>query len=68
MNVYLQSSANVVTVINKGEWRGVLIQGGRCEESRWLIRKSFTKEEQVSFRFIEQCFKLIRSLYVGVVD
>ncbi|CAM9852987.1 unnamed protein product, partial [Laminaria digitata] len=42
-------SANALTVINKGEWRGTLIHGGRCDESRWLIRKSFTKEEQASF-------------------
>ncbi|CAM9495751.1 unnamed protein product [Ectocarpus sp. 4 AP-2014] len=41
-----QPSANVVSVIHKGQWRGALIQGGRCEESRWLIRKCFTEKEQ----------------------
>eukprot|EP00752_Nemacystus_decipiens_P005765 g5214.t1 len=41
-----QTSANVVSVIHKGEWRGALIQGGRCDESRWLIRKCFTEKEQ----------------------
>ncbi|CAM9854015.1 unnamed protein product [Ascophyllum nodosum] len=41
-----QKSANVVTVIHKGEWKGALIQGGRCEESRWLISNCFTEEER----------------------
>ena len=37
----------MVTVIHKGEWKGALIQGGRCEESRWLISNCFTEEERV---------------------
>ncbi|CAM9480004.1 unnamed protein product [Pylaiella littoralis] len=41
-----QTSANVVSVVHKGKWRGALIQGGRCDESRWLIRKCFTEKEQ----------------------
>ena len=49
--IYLQASANVVTVMNKGEWKGAVIRGGRCDESRWLIRKSFTEEDQASFVF-----------------
>lgn len=42
----VQLSANVVSVIAKGEWKGAVIQGGRCEESRRLIRGCFTKDEQ----------------------
>lgn len=40
-------SANVVSVVKKGEWKGALIQGGRCEESRRLILGCFTPEERV---------------------
>lgn len=39
-------SANVVSVIAKGEWKGGIIQGGRCEESLRLIRGCFTEAEQ----------------------
>lgn len=37
----------MVSVVKKGEWKGALIQGGRCEESRRLILGCFTPEERV---------------------
>ncbi|CAM9758787.1 unnamed protein product [Choristocarpus tenellus] len=32
--------------MHEGRWRGTLIQGGRCKESRELIRGCFSEKEQ----------------------